>query len=630
MVQLISATVLLAPIHVINAGSLTFLKATKHHAVRQEHRGEEYMHRGDCWAHRPVHRRFARNQHSFTQQTPHSLQEPQLALPGAGMHPEDIEPFQTVTKDGFLLTACVKDAMLEHGDKFGNNKFKYKYGTVSNTSIVHYQEIIPKEDREKMTIDRCFDFCRTVPNMVYFGLHMGRDCYCTPFYKPMAGDSSNCDQVCEGEPSQMCGGKTLSSIFEMHTCANTQGELEDAITDVENKVFFHFQDLADRLNEVAEAGKEDSEILQEVFGAAGAPDVSNYMQHAKVYVGVLLDAVDKAHKLIDDLQDPYDAAQVSLGRNLQNFENIKVAEDAIRDLKAGIAESAKQTDSLKELRQKVHPASLMGTEGYNATDASAQYYPIMYFSSDDYRNKTVMLKEHMWHAPATCTGDLLQIIFGGVADDCANACDGLVGKCIGFNYFALNDGMCFLLETLETVQHWSGCNREDNPAPFASMCYGKLSKLEGVGGIAPREDKILEEARGTRQGTGKCAHCLDELIVSDRCYEYGIKCRANEKQWHSWMGGCEELATYYPSYCDWEWGREGYYYGDGGYYGGNYVIEDYVGGAWFPAQQVCPHCGTCISNGRGIDHPEEWPPYMYYYYTRNTIGNDHYEERWGM
>lgn len=476
-----------------------------------------------------------------------------------------------------------------------------------------------------MTINRCFDFCRTIPNMVYFGLHMGRDCYCTPYYKPMAGDSSNCDQVCEGEPSQMCGGKTLSSIFEMHTCDNTKGELEDAITEVEDKIFFHFQDLADRLNDIAESGKEDAEAMQEVFGAAGGPDVSNYMQNAKVHAGVLIEAVDKAHKLINDLQDPYDAASVSVGRNLRNFENIKVAEDAIKDLKAGMAEAAKQTDSMMELMETTHPDSLVGTEGYNASDASKQYYPIMYFTSDDYRNKTVMLEERMWHAPATCTGDLLQIIFGGVADDCANACDGLPGKCIGFNYFAFNDGMCFLLETLETVQHWTGCTQYDNPSPFESQCYGKLSQLEGVGGIAPREDKILEEARGKRQGTGKCAHCLKELIVSDRCYEYGIKCLANEHQWESWMGGCANLGTYYPAYCAWEWGREGYYYGTGqGYYGGSVATEwgqaGTRGGMWMPAAQVCPQCGSCISNRRDVDHPRIWPgtyeynSYSYYYY----------------
>lgn len=187
------------------------------------------------------------------------------------MHPEDIEPFQMVTKDGFLMTACVKDAMLEHGDKFGNNKFKYKFESTSNVSVVHYAEIIPKEDRKQMTIDRCFDFCRTVPNMVYFGLHAGRDCYCTPYYKPMPGDSSNCDETCEGDPSQMCGGKVQSSVFEMHSCANTRSELEDIITEVEDKIFYHFQDLADQLKDVADQGQNDAVALQKVFRSCRRP-----------------------------------------------------------------------------------------------------------------------------------------------------------------------------------------------------------------------------------------------------------------------------------------------------------------------------------------------------------------------
>jgi len=203
MARLLGATLLLlAPIHVCNAGSLTFLKSTKehqqvephhgmgmgkgkhhgmgkhkqggHHGMGKEHKEHKHHHHhGECWEHRPVNSRFATA--SLIQQTPHSMQEPQLALPGAGMHPDEIEPFQMVTKDGFLLVACAKDAMLEHGDKFGNGKDRYKMSDTSNVSIVHYAEIIPKEDREQMTINRCFDFCRTVPNMVYFGLQAGRD-----------------------------------------------------------------------------------------------------------------------------------------------------------------------------------------------------------------------------------------------------------------------------------------------------------------------------------------------------------------------------------------------------------------------------------------------------------------------
>ncbi|CAK0881553.1 unnamed protein product [Prorocentrum cordatum] len=51
--------------------------------------------------------------------------------------------------------------MYEFGDKYGNNKFKYNQANISGVSIVHYGEVIPRENREKMTHDVCFRFCRT-------------------------------------------------------------------------------------------------------------------------------------------------------------------------------------------------------------------------------------------------------------------------------------------------------------------------------------------------------------------------------------------------------------------------------------------------------------------------------------
>jgi len=682
MVRLIGATLLLlAPIHVTNAGSLTFLKSTKEHQqVEPHHKGmgmgkhqrhgkhehkhgghkkmstthkhhHEHHRKGECWEHHPVHPRFAKA--SLIQQTPASMQEPQLALPGAGMHPDEIEPFQMVTKDGFLLTACVKDAMLEHGDKFGNGKHRYKMASTSNVSIVHYAEIIPKEDREKMTINRCFDFCRTVPNMVYFGLQGGRDCYCTPFYKPMAGENSNCDLTCEGDPSQMCGGKTRSSVFEMHSCDDTRSELQDIITLVEDDIFLHLQDTADHVKDVADEGLYDAQELQAVFGAAGGIDTSAYMQEAKVYSGELEKPSLEAQKLIDSLQDAYDAASVSLNRNLRDFDNIKVAEDAIKTLKAGIAAGKDLKFTMKQNMKKAHPVSLVGTgdeeEGhnFNSTEAATQYYPIMYFVEDEYKVQFVNEGSAMWHHPTTCTGNLLQIVFGASADDCAHSCDGLPGKCDGFQFMDFNDGMCFLFESILTVQQWTGCTQNGNDgtaqAPFDVQCMGKLSRLEGVGGIAPRENAITEEAQGAarkagqegygsghvRQGDGGCAHCLKKMEKSNRCYEYGQKCLGNKYDmtlYYEWAynaygnpyylqpgnhaTSCDRIAGNNPGWCSWDWGRPDYYWGRG---------------QWLGAAQVCPQCGYCIDNGRqagqGAWYEEQWTGdpvssggYYYYYY----------------
>merc|ERR1719201_2061845 len=118
--------------------------------------------------------------------------------------------------------------MYYRGDKYGDHKVDYKLGAVSRVSIVHYDAFVAREDRVDMTPTKCFEFCRTVPNMGFFGLTNGRNCYCAPYYKQMAGDSSQCDAVCPGDNTMMCGGKAKSSIFALHNCDSTEGDLKTA------------------------------------------------------------------------------------------------------------------------------------------------------------------------------------------------------------------------------------------------------------------------------------------------------------------------------------------------------------------------------------------------------------------
>eukprot|EP00972_Heterocapsa_arctica_P020274 2991641-Heterocapsa_arctica.AAC.1 len=66
-------------------------------------------------------------------------------------------------------------------------------GDISNVSVVHYTEVMYKEDREVMTHDVCFSFCCSVPDMGLFGIQNDRDGYCTPYYKAMESDSTECD-----------------------------------------------------------------------------------------------------------------------------------------------------------------------------------------------------------------------------------------------------------------------------------------------------------------------------------------------------------------------------------------------------------------------------------------------------
>jgi len=138
-----------------------------------------------------------------------------LQNPGAGIDP--FKPFHVVLKSGYRKAACVKDYMYVHGDKFGKGKHDYKLGSLA-VSIVHYNDWVPKEDRQEMTPKVCFQFCRSVPDMGFFGILNGRNCYCEPYFKAMAGDSSMCDAVCDGDPTNTCGGESKSVVYSMHAC----------------------------------------------------------------------------------------------------------------------------------------------------------------------------------------------------------------------------------------------------------------------------------------------------------------------------------------------------------------------------------------------------------------------------
>lgn len=241
-------------------------------------------------------------------------------FPGAGMKPGDIEVFDRVYKDGFMKVDCIKDAMFNHGDKFGPNKHEYKYGPTANVSIVHYDAHVPKEDREKMTPEVCFDFCRTVEDMHYFGILNGRDCYCTPYFKKMASNSESCDAVCEGDTSQTCGGKSKSNIWEMHMCNDAAQTLAEAA--YKAKLLYNKMDKLIPKAESAAAGKQElGEKLQEAFGQAGDPEASNLMQQAKGAAGNLEHLAKDADEDKTKLGDLIDKANTLTGFRFQQFVN---------------------------------------------------------------------------------------------------------------------------------------------------------------------------------------------------------------------------------------------------------------------------------------------------------------------
>jgi hypothetical protein len=399
---------------------------------------------------------------------------------------------------------CVKDAMFEHGDKHGDNKFNYKMGDIANVSIVHYEALVPKEDRKTMTHGVRFEFCRTVPDMLFFGINNGRDCYCAPYYKPMAGDDGVCDAVCAGDPKTMCGSSSKSSIFSMHSCDDTEQNLLKAKEDA-NEALSALTELITTMKDAAEQGEADANTIQDSLGAAGDPDGSGLMQEAKIYAGEIIHACEDAQELVDSVQEVVDEVKSLEGKDMKKLKNAKKAEKTTKAIQEGISEMVLQSEKLQELLDAASPVTEEDEED-TVEGRAKQYVPIMKFVDSEFAKEEI---------PSTCGGEIEQIVFGKSMDECSFACDDMIGKCVGFNYFGEGDGVCVLFNKFVAVQYWTGCEEggkfmqvrkhTTSAAPFAAKCLAKESTFSG-GTLKP--DK-----------SGKCKACLKEATKANRCYE---------------------------------------------------------------------------------------------------------------
>merc|ERR1711957_1161578 len=294
-------------------------------------------------------------------------------------------------------------------------KLGYRNGPVANTSIVHYTDIIMKMDRKKMTPDVCFEFCRGVPDMGFFGINNGRDCYCTPYYEVMPGGSSKCDSVCEGDPSRMCGGETKVSVFEMHMCDTTEEDLKKSSKHADS-VEHHMEDVCGHMKDVAKGADHAALSMQKAFGKIGDPQASKQMQNTRVNSGKwlhwsqdCLDFAEEVKKLVKKKDD-------FKGKDLKKYKNRKAAEDQIAELDKDSIEGERLLTQHMLAWDDVQPGS--GRAAKLARQflpkVLSQYYSIMYFVDKEYANDTTV--------PVTCDGDLIgEPALGYDAGHCAAA-----------------------------------------------------------------------------------------------------------------------------------------------------------------------------------------------------------------
>lgn len=436
-----------------------------------------WMYKKDCFKKRPI---------SVSSNAAAMLQY----VPGAGI--EKFKPFETVLKDGFMEIDCVMDYMYYHGDKFGDARGAYKLEDVSNVSIVHYDAFVKKEDRQPMTQSVCFEFCRTVPNMGFFGLLNGRNCYCAPYYKQMAGDSSQCDAPCPGENTVMCGGKSKSSVFALHHCDSTKADLSDSDKKAESMV----KEMEEKVKKAEGLSKDMQKAgadLQKTFGAVGDSAATNLMQKAKVSAGKLANGAETVTALAGDLKDLSKKAKAI--KDFKDPTEVTEAERIMEDIAQSMAKSAEATGKLEKKIELASPSP-------DEKDVAAEYFPVMYFVNKKYET-----------VPTTCGGDLLNDpIVGESPDGCASECNRNFDTCVGFSYFG-PEKLCFLFTKLQTAFYYTGCKKSSFlQAPAAKKakapdvtCYAKLSRYEGTT-LKP-------------DPSGKCKQCLRKATKANRCYK---------------------------------------------------------------------------------------------------------------
>jgi len=498
----------------------TVHKALAHNALEHEQLVTlpMFLNKAACWTKRPI----------VMSQLAAKVYKLNLTNPGAGLGVEDQKGYGTVMKDGFYEVACIKDYMYHHGDAKGPNKHEYEIASSSGVSIVHYTDLVPSEDREAMTSEVCFEFCRTVPDMIFFGLTAGRECYCEPYFKPMAGDSSSCDAVCEGNPTTMCGGMAKSSIYQMHFCDSTAGDLASAKDKVEA--------FLSEANGISEGAIEDAELLQSAadagqaaFGKVGDTVMSDLMQSAKVFAGEFQHAAEGAEKKAKELQAVVEGSPGG-DADFTDPATMKEAEDAMKKMEEQLGaleddkakvmdlhELARGIEFTKDEKGKEHLPEVEG-------EPLKQYMSLMYFVDREFES-----------VPSTCGGETLdKPMLAADKHECANACDAAGIKCAGFSYVsteAAKSYVCFLFSKFKSVTYYTECGGEFLQKPVSFLQKGN-STGTNKGVEEPEEKKIDHEETmcyaklasfvGTTlkpDPSGKCDLCLKTADKAQRCFQ---------------------------------------------------------------------------------------------------------------
>jgi len=189
--------------------------------------------------------------------------------------------------DGFNRVGCSTDSSPM------NQRISFKENACKEEGVSScFLTSLPMEPR------LCFDFCREQgPEYRFFGIRGGGECYCTTYYDKAdsVGGNGACDIPCPGDEhgKEICGGADLTSLFEMHMCANSVKEAEVALALAEKSV----SALDSLVADVASPFQENLKTMSERWVLEGACSLQAH--GVCEYKGKWLDVGNKMKTLID-------------------------------------------------------------------------------------------------------------------------------------------------------------------------------------------------------------------------------------------------------------------------------------------------------------------------------------------
>lgn len=369
-----------------------------------------------------------------------------------------------VLKDGFFSVGCLEDAMLEFGDKFGNGKFKYgtrsgHSAVTANISIVKYKELVHDDAKQAMTPEVCFEFCRTIKDMVYFGINNGDDCYCEPYYKKVLSDTSTCEVPCVGDTTRMCGGTKKSTIWEMHLCDDTAEDLKTG-TSYGMEVLTFFYEGSALAVELGDKVTKAGVALGKVAGLSGANSVRSLAVAATNAGSTLSTAYIEGKKAYGKLLKATQKAQALDGADFTIAKEATKAEHAVRDINENKGKVSRAAGSIFDLVIDTYPAAPYEEFGDTFTDKNLLVKELKSEREvTDFRVAPYAMGPDYWNLepPATsCDGEVIGLPKVSLGlNGCAIVCDQTLypKACVGFAHYQVSgtDDLCYLFSDVGNV-----------------------------------------------------------------------------------------------------------------------------------------------------------------------------------